>query len=206
MNIKQIKFFSKTPLLVFSMVLAFSLFGAPMVSAQSPSPRVIMETTAGSIVIELDSVSAPKTVKNFLDYVDSGFYDDTIFHRVIRGFMIQGGGFDEHMRQKPTRPPIQNEADNGLKNHRGTIAMARTGDPHSATSQFFINTVDNSYLNYRSKTPQMWGYCVFGRVIDGMDTLKAVERMPTTVKGMHRNVPVTPVIIRKAFRIKPAAK
>ncbi len=166
-------------------------------------PRVRLETTLGNIVVELNPKAAPKTVENFLSYVKAGFYNGTIFHRVIKGFMIQGGGFTEDLQQKPTQPPIPNEADNGLKNVRGTIAMARTPDPHSATAQFFINTVDNAFLDFTAKTPKGWGYCVFGKVVEGMDTVDAIEKQPTTAKHIGGDVPVTAVIIKSATWIQP---
>jgi peptidyl-prolyl cis-trans isomerase B (cyclophilin B) len=165
-------------------------------------PRVHLETTLGNIVVELNPSAAPKTVDNFLTYVKDGFYNGTIFHRVIKGFMIQGGGFTEDLQQKPVRPPIQNEADNGLKNLRGTIAMARTPDPNSATAQFFINTVDNAFLDFTAKTPKGWGYCVFGKVVEGMDAVDAIEKQPTTQKHIGGDVPVTPVIIKKAVIVE----
>jgi peptidyl-prolyl cis-trans isomerase B (cyclophilin B) len=161
-------------------------------------PKVRLETSLGKIVVELNPTAAPKTVENFLSYVNAGFYNGTIFHRVIKGFMIQGGGFTEDLQQKPTRPAIQNEADNGLKNLRGTIAMARTPDPNSATAQFFINTVDNAFLDFTAKTPKGWGYCVFGKVVEGIDVADAIEKQPTTTKQIGGDVPVTPVIIKKA--------
>jgi peptidyl-prolyl cis-trans isomerase B (cyclophilin B) len=156
--------------------------------------QVVLETSKGRIVIELDPDKAPQTVKNFLDYVKAGHYDNTIFHRVIPGFMIQGGGFDSGMRQKPTRSPIANEADNGLLNRRGTLAMARTSDPNSASAQFFINVVDNSFLDFKSKTTQGWGYAVFGKVIEGMDVADAIA----AVKTKAQDVPVETVFIQKA--------
>ena len=159
--------------------------------------KVTMDTSKGVIQLELDAEKAPLTVANFVEYAKSGFYDNTAFHRVIAGFMIQGGGFDTDMKQKTTRAPIRNEAGNGLKNQTGTIAMARTGDPHSATAQFFINTVDNTGLDFKSETPQGWGYAVFGRVVDGMDTVKQIEKVRTGVSHGMRDVPVEPVVIRK---------
>lgn len=159
--------------------------------------KVTMDTSKGVIQLELDAEKAPLTVANFVEYAKSGFYDNTIFHRVIAGFMIQGGGFDPDMKQKTTRAPIRNEAGNGLKNQAGTIAMARTGDPHSATAQFFINTVDNTGLDFKSETPQGWGYAVFGRVVDGMDTVTQIEKVRTGVSNGMRDVPVEPVVIRK---------
>ena len=154
-----------------------------------------MKTSMGDITLELDHEKAPKTSENFEQYVKDGFYDGTIFHRVIDGFMIQGGGFEPGMQQKPTRTAIENEADNGLKNDRGTIAMARTSDPHSATAQFFINIFDNNSLNHTSPTPQGWGYCVFGKVIDGMDVVDAIRDVETGRQGMHADVPVEDVVI-----------
>jgi len=167
--------------------------------AGSSNPRVLLETSKGVIILELDSKAAPKSVENFLGYVRGGFYDGTVFHRVIKGFMIQGGGFTEDMQQKPTHTPIANEGDNGLQNKRGTVAMARTMDPHSATAQFFINTVDNSFLDHKGKTANGWGYCVFGKVVEGMHVLDAIESVPTTSKAGQRDVPATPVIIERAI-------
>jgi len=154
-----------------------------------------MRTNLGTIVLELDSAKAPETVANFLEYAKAGFYDGTIFHRVIKGFMIQGGGFEPGMHQKPTREPVKNEADNGLANDTGTIAMARTPDPNSATAQFFINAKDNDFLNFTSPTPQGWGYCVFGKVVDGMDVVQAIENVATGNAGGHQDVPLDDVII-----------
>ncbi|PKZ69639.1 cyclophilin [Moraxella osloensis] len=161
-------------------------------------PYVELETTMGNIVIELNQEKAPNTVANFLAYVKSGHYDGTIFHRVIDGFMIQGGGMDANMTEKSTNAPIQNEADNGLKNEVGTIAMARTSDPHSATAQFFINVKDNSFLNFSGKNPQGWGYTVFGKVIEGMDIVNKIKGVPTGKYGFHADVPTTPVVITHA--------
>ena len=158
---------------------------------------VNMETSAGSIRLELDSDKAPKSVENFVAYAKAGHYDGTIFHRVIPGFMIQGGGFDTDMKQKSTQAPIENEADNGLKNDNGTIAMARTNDPHSATAQFFINVKDNDFLNHTSPSPQGWGYAVFGKVVDGMDVVKTIEQVPTGNRGGHGDVPRENVVIEK---------
>jgi peptidyl-prolyl cis-trans isomerase B (cyclophilin B) len=159
--------------------------------------NITLETTKGNIRIELDAEKAPVTVANFLDYARAGHYDNTVFHRVIGGFMIQGGGFDSSMNQKPTSSPIKNEADNGLKNVTGTIAMARTSDPHSATAQFFINVSDNAFLDFKSPTPQGWGYAVFGKVTDGMDVVRAIEKVQTGNKAGHQDVPLTEVIIKK---------
>jgi len=167
-------------------------------SSTAAGTRVALETSKGTIVLELDAERAPKTVENFLGYVRSGHYDGTIFHRVISGFMIQGGGFDADMHQKSTREPIQNEADNGLKNMRGTIAMARTNDPNSATAQFFINTVDNGPLDHRSKDVRGWGYAVFGQVVEGMDVVDAIAAVATTRKGPYSDVPAEPVTILHA--------
>jgi len=144
----------------------------------------------------------PETVQNFLGYIDSEFYSGTIFHRVIPNFMIQGGGFATDMKKKSTRAPIRNEADKGLRNDRGTIAMARTNDPHSATAQFFINTAKNDFLNFKNKTEQGWGYAVFGKVVEGMDTVDAISAVKTTSRGQYRDVPVKPVVIKSVSRIK----
>jgi cyclophilin family peptidyl-prolyl cis-trans isomerase len=162
------------------------------------SPRVALETSKGKIVLELDAARAPKTVENFLAYVRAGHYDGTVFHRVIDGFMIQGGGFTAEMQQKPTRPPVGNEADNGVKNLRGTVAMARTMDPHSASAQFFVNTVDNAFLDHTSKSPQGWGYAVFGKVVEGMEVVDAIAKVATATRSRMENVPVEPVVIQKA--------
>lgn len=159
--------------------------------------NVTLETNKGDIKIELDAEKAPATVANFLEYAKAGHYDNTVFHRVIGGFMIQGGGFDAGMKQKPTRTPVKNEADNGLKNVTGTIAMARTSDPHSATAQFFINVSDNAFLDFKSPTPQGWGYAVFGRVTDGMDVVRSIEKVETGNKSGHQDVPLTDVIITR---------
>jgi peptidyl-prolyl cis-trans isomerase B (cyclophilin B) len=156
---------------------------------------VIIRTTFGEIAVELDAEKAPKTVENFLGYVRDGFYDGTIFHRVIDNFMIQGGGFDTDMQQKPTREPVENEADNGLKNDSGTIAMARTMEPHSATAQFFINVKDNDFLNHSGKNMQGWGYTVFGKVVRGSEVLDKIRGVPTTSRNGHQDVPTDPVII-----------
>lgn len=156
---------------------------------------VLMKTSMGDIKLELEPDKAPKTVTNFVSYVEAGHYNGTIFHRVINDFMIQGGGFDEAMNQKPAPSTVENEADNGLANDLGTIAMARTSDPHSASAQFFINVKDNDFLNFRSKTPQGWGYCVFGKVVEGMDVVNAIKQVPTGTKGMFSDVPVEPVFI-----------
>jgi peptidyl-prolyl cis-trans isomerase B (cyclophilin B) len=159
---------------------------------------VNLKTNMGDIVLELDTDKAPVTAANFLQYVNDGFYDGTIFHRVINGFMIQGGGMDKEMVEKPTRPPIKNEADNGLANDQYTVAMARTQNPDSATAQFFINLKDNAFLNHSSKSVQGWGYAVFGRVVQGQDVVDKIKTVQTTTKGFHQDVPVEPVIIEKA--------
>jgi peptidyl-prolyl cis-trans isomerase B (cyclophilin B) len=163
------------------------------------APQVKFQTSLGDIVIKLNREKAPGTVGNFLTYVKEGHYDGTIFHRVIRDFMAQGGGFTQDFKQKPTHPPIKNEADNGLKNQRGTIAMARTPDPHSASAQFFINYKDNGFLDYKSATPQGWGYAVFGEVTSGMDVVDKMATIPTGAGGpMPTDVPKTPIVIEKA--------
>ena len=166
------------------------------------NPTVLLETTSGDILIELFPDKAPKTVANFLQYVDEGFYTNTIFHRVIPSFMIQGGGLGARMDEKSTREPVANEADNGVKNERGTIAMARTRDPHSATAQFFINLVDNSFLDHSSPTLDGWGYCAFGRVTEGMDVVDKIAKVKTKSMGMHENVPVDMVLITNASRFE----
>ena len=154
--------------------------------------------TQGVITLELDAVNAPKSTENFLNYVNQGFYNGTIFHRVIKNFMIQGGGMEPGLKQKPCKAPIENEAANGLKNKRGTIAMARTNDPHSATAQFFINVVDNDFLDFKAPSGQGWGYCVFGEVTEGMETIDAIRAVRTGNKGFHQDVPVDDVVIEKA--------
>ena len=159
---------------------------------------VKLHTSVGVIGLELDAKAAPATVANFLQYVKSGFYNKTVFHRVIDGFMIQGGGFEPGMKQKPTGDPIDNEANNGLKNEKGTLAMARTNDPHSATAQFFINVGDNEFLNHSSPSPQGWGYAVFGKVVDGLDIVDKIRKVKTGSKGFHQDVPVDDVVIEKA--------
>lgn len=156
---------------------------------------ITIRTTFGEITLELDAERAPRTVENFIAYARSGHYDGTIFHRVINNFMIQGGGFDTDMKQRPTRDPIENEADNGLKNDFGTIAMARTMDPHSATAQFFLNVKDNDFLNHSGKTMQGWGYTVFGRIVSGEDVLEKIRNVPTTSRSGHQDVPKEAVII-----------
>ena len=157
-----------------------------------------LTTNHGVITLELNAEKAPKTVANFLAYVKAGHYDNTIFHRVIKNFMIQGGGMEPNMNQKPCKAPVENEAANGLKNKRGTVAMARTNDPHSATAQFFINTVDNDFLDFKSPSGQGWGYCVFGEVVEGLDVVDKIRAVKTGNKGFHQDVPVEDVIIEKA--------
>lgn len=164
---------------------------------EQTNPRVLISTNHGDITLELDAAKAPASAKNFVDYVTSGFFDGTIFHRVIPGFMIQGGGFTVDMDQKPTQCSITNEAANGLKNDRGTVAMARTSNPHSATSQFFINLVDNGFLNHTGQTPQGWGYAVFGKVVEGMDVADAIAKVQTGNHGPHADVPREPVIMNQ---------
>jgi cyclophilin family peptidyl-prolyl cis-trans isomerase len=164
-------------------------------------PIVLLETTMGSIKIELDMKNAPVSSENFLAYVDDGYFVGTTFHRIIPNFMVQGGGITEDMHDKPSKhAPIKNEANNGIKNDRGTLAMARTGDPHSATSQFFINLVDNAFLNFTSESQQGWGYAVFGKVVDGMDVVDAMAKVATGNKGGHQNVPLEPITITAASR------
>ena len=179
---------------------AFSL------SAQAQNPQVEMRTSMGVIVLELQPENAPETVKNFLQYVKDGFYNGTIFHRVIADFMVQGGGFTPDMQQKKTRDPIKHEGGNALRNQVGTIAMARTAEPNSATSQFFINVVDNQMLDFRGPGAQEIGYCVFGRVIKGLDVVNKIRNAPTASRGGHQNVPVQPIIIEKVTLIEAAAK
>lgn len=168
------------------------------VSMTTTSPRVKLQTSQGDLLIALNAEKAPKTVENFLAYVRDGFYDNTIFHRVINNFMIQGGGFEPGMKQKDTRDPVDNEADNGLKNQRYTLAMARTNDPHSATAQFFINVADNDFLNFTSPSSQGWGYAVFGEVVEGTEIVDQIKGVKTGNKGFHQDVPVEDVIILKA--------
>ena len=182
--------------LALTVALPFAAF-----AAAADNPRVRMTTNLGVIEIELDARHAPDTVKNFMNYVENGFYQGTIFHRVIPGFMIQGGGFRPGMDEKVKGPPIRNEADNGLKNLAGTIAMARTSDPHSAAAQFFINTTDNPNLDHRDKTTPGWGYAVFGKVTQGMDVVKKIENVSTHTVGPFQNVPVKDVVIQKVERI-----
>jgi peptidyl-prolyl cis-trans isomerase B (cyclophilin B) len=179
--------------LVLTLVVPLGVEGAG-----SKNPQVVLETSMGRIVLELFPDRAPKTVDNFLGYVRWGHYDGTIFHRVIPNFMIQGGGITPDMKEKLTGMSIKNEADNGLKNRRGTVAMARTQDPHSATAQFFINTKDNKFLDHKARTSKGWGYTVFGRVVEGMDVVDAISKVKAGTKGSYQNVPLEPVVIVKA--------
>lgn len=174
------------------------LSGAALAQGQGRKVNVRMDTSLGTIVMELYPDKAPETVANFLAYVKEGFYEGTIFHRVIKDFMIQGGGFDANMVQRKVHAPVKNEADNGLYNDNYTVAMARTGDPNSATAQFYINVKDNGSLNYKSKTPDGWGYCVFGKVIVGKNVVDKIKMVPTGRRGPHENVPNDPVTILKA--------
>ncbi len=192
------------PLLVTCAILVIPVgqtFAAPSADknmAGENMPRVRLVTTLGDIVIELNQAKAPKSVENFLTYVNDGFYNGTIFHRVIDGFMVQGGGFTQDFQKKTVRAPIENEANNGLKNLNGTVAMARTNDPHSATAQFFINVTNNGFLDHRSPSPRGWGYAVFGKVVEGMDVVDAMRRAATERRGNHENVPRTPSVIQSA--------
>lgn len=198
---------SKRQFLKWSMFSAFavSMTNLSLHSAfakPSKSIMVKLKTNFGDITLELNAEKAPVTVANFLEYVNSGFYSNTIFHRVIPGFMIQGGGFEPGMKQKPTKAAIKNEADNGLKNEKYTIAMARTNDPHSATAQFFINVENNEFLNFKSPTPQGWGYCVFGKVVEGQDVVDKIAAVRTGSKGFYQDVPTEDVVIQSAEKLK----
>jgi peptidylprolyl isomerase/peptidyl-prolyl cis-trans isomerase B (cyclophilin B) len=175
-------------------------------AGQPANPRVLIETSKGNITVEVFPALAPQSAGNFLNYVKTGFYDGLIFHRVIPGFMIQGGGMAPDMTEKPRNAPIGNEADNGLRNLRGTLAMARTGDPHSASSQFFINVADNRFLDHRGKSPEGWGYAVFGQVVDGMDVVDAIVAVPRGNRGPHGDVPVDPVVMRRVAVLPEAAR
>ena len=192
---------------VLAAILSLVLFptfkgNQSMTEETAANPLVLLETTMGDITIELDTKNAPISSENFLAYVDEGYFVDTIFHRVIPDFMVQGGGVTVDMKDKPNkRAPIQNEANNGLKNDRGTLAMARTGDPHSATSQFFINHADNAFLNFSSETTQGWGYAVFGKVIDGMDVVDTIAKISTGNNGSHQDVPTETITITGASRL-----
>jgi cyclophilin family peptidyl-prolyl cis-trans isomerase len=182
------------------MCAALSLIGVIGAAHAADTNQVLLKTNMGDIVLELYPEKAPKTVANFLQYVKSGHYKGTIFHRVIDNFMIQGGGFDQNMKEKPTKAPIENEANNGLKNEAYSVAMARTQDPHSATAQFFINVKDNAFLDYPSRDG--WGYAVFGKVTKGTDVVDKIKKVETGNNGMHQNVPVKPVVIESASVIK----
>jgi len=188
---------------ILSLVLYSNIKGdKSMNDTPASNPTVMLETTMGDITIELDAKHAPISTANFLSYVDDGYFAGTTFHRVIPGFMIQGGGLTADMLDKPSKhEPIKNEANNGLKNDRGTLAMARTSDPHSATSQFFINHADNAFLNFTSETAQGWGYAVFGKVISGMDVVDSIAKVATGNSGGHQNVPVEPITITSAHRL-----
>ncbi|KPJ92707.1 MAG: hypothetical protein AMJ53_08825 [Gammaproteobacteria bacterium SG8_11] len=205
---KSDKFYTKTLTVWVSVVTICAVLLTPLSNALAAesATKVRIQTNLGDIVVELDQAKAPQTVANFLSYVNDGFYNGTVFHRVIDGFMIQGGGFTEDLQQKSTKPPIQNEADNGLKNDRGTVAMARTNDPHSATAQFFINVVNNDFLNHRSKTTRGWGYAVFGKVVEGMDVVDKIRKTPTGPSGPFRqDVPKTPVVIQSVTVVPQAS-
>ena len=193
--------------IVLAAILSLVLFPyfkgtKPMTESASENPQVLIETTMGQITVELDMQNAPISAANFLAYVDDGYFVGTTFHRVIPNFMVQGGGITEDMQDKPSnRAPIQNEAKNGLKNDRGTLAMARTSDPHSATSQFFINHVNNDFLNFTSESMQGWGYAVFGKVSEGMEVVDEIARVQTGDKGFHQNVPLEPITITAISRL-----
>ncbi len=192
------KIYGKLALAGLTMLALIMVIGTSA-RAERSNPLVKLETSLGEITLELYPDKAPATVANFLQYVREGFYDGTIFHRVINGFMIQGGGSDANLNQKPTRAPIQNEADNGLTNQPYTVAMARTSDPHSATSQFFINVADNKVLNHTAKTTQGWGYAVFGQVVQGREVVDQIKAVPTGNRDGYQNVPLTQVVIVKAM-------
>jgi len=179
-------------------LIAFAALATTALNVLAANPMVELKTNQGDIVVEVFADKAPKSAENFVQYVRDGYYNGTVFHRVIDGFMVQGGGFEPGMKQKSTRAPIENEAKNGLKNERGTVAMARTQDPHSATAQFFINVANNDFLNYRSPDLQGWGYCVFGRVSEGEDVIEAIRKVKTGSSGFHQDVPKEDVIIERA--------
>ncbi len=188
-------------------LIACAALASTALSALAANPMVEMKTSQGEIVVEVFADKAPKSAENFVQYVKDGFYDGTVFHRVIDGFMIQGGGFDAEMKQKSTRAPIENEAKNGLRNEPGTLAMARTADPHSASAQFFINLVPNTFLDYPSRDG--WGYAVFGKVVKGMEVVEKIGKVQTANRGFHQNVPVEAVVIESARvleTVKPAKK
>lgn len=206
----MIRTFAKTILLATSLVVPLAAHAETSTASSTTNPKdaqvtVEMKTNKGTIVLELNADKAPNTVKNFLTYANEGFYNGTIFHRVINGFMIQGGGFNADMVQKPTHDTIQNEANNGLKNDAGTIAMARTPDPHSATAQFFINLVNNDFLNHTGQNPSGWGYCVFGKVVSGMDVVQDIAKVATGRSGPHGDVPKDAVVIEKVSVVEAKA-
>ena len=196
------KLFLKLNTALFALFLSFASQAQSEANNGAENPQVLIETSKGTIMLELYPNKAPKTVENFLKYVNEEFYDGTIFHRVIADFMIQGGGFTEDFDKKITHAPIQNEADNGLRNRIGTVAMARTNDPHSATAQFFINTAQNTFLDFREKTPRAWGYTVFGRVIEGMKTVNKIRMTKTGFTNGMKDVPRDSITIIKARQIK----
>lgn len=204
------KFF-RSGVMFRALALSLCLMAAPLMAvglglssahAAAPDPAVKLETNYGDIIVRLDARKAPISTANFVQYVKSGFYDGTIFHRVIKNFMVQGGGFTPDLKQKETRAAIRNEADNGLKNKKYTIAMARTGEPHSATAQFFINTKDNDFLDFKSQTPQGWGYAVFGKVVKGQEVVDKIAAVTTGKKGYYDDVPMENVIIKKAVIVE----
>ena len=199
---KRLSFLARFCTLFAGLTLGSAVVAAAPASALDPTPHVALKTSMGEIVLELDQEKAPQSVANFLQYVNSGYYKGTVFHRVIDGFMIQGGGFDKNMKQKATKAPIKNEAQNGLQNVTYSIAMARTGDPHSATAQFFINVNNNGALDYPGRDG--FGYTVFGKVIKGMDVVDKIKAVPVADKGPHQNVPVTPVVIESVTLLKSA--
>lgn len=209
-TIRQTLRFSRAMTFVLGLLMAFTLSIAQadttlttqQGTTMSTNPQVLLKTNKGDITIELDAEKAPKTVENFINYVNAGFYNGTIFHRVINNFMIQGGGFEAGMAQKDTNASIENEANNGLKNDRYTLAMARTNDPHSATAQFFINVADNDFLNHTNPTPNGWGYAVFGKVVEGTEIVDAIKGVKTGSKGFHQDVPVDDVIIESATLVE----
>ncbi len=201
----QLRILIKT--LLFFLISVFASYAVanstnPTDTKSMSTPQVILHTNKGDIKIQLNPEKAPETSKNFLQYVQDGFYDGTVFHRVIDGFMIQGGGFEPGLKQKQTNDPIKNEADNGLKNNRYTLAMARTNDPHSATAQFFINVADNDFLNFTSPTPSGWGYAVFAEVVDGTEVVDEIRKIATGSKGFHQDVPLEDVIIESATLVE----
>jgi peptidyl-prolyl cis-trans isomerase B (cyclophilin B) len=183
---------------------AILLLAATGSAQESTNPHMVLETTEGDIVIELFADKAPRSVENIIQYVEDGFYEDTIFHRIIPGFMVQGGGYGQDLVKKPVREPVVNEADNGLKNDRGTVALARTGEPHSATAQFFVNLIDNDFLDHKAKTPRDWGYAVIGQVVgDGMRVVDRMARTRTRTRNGMKDVPVIPIVITRAYMREP---